>query len=112
MMSKIFLMMILFVSAIYIANAHAGESIAALDAVKALSGVYTGHWQMYGFDKDGNLKPTLAWDDVIKVENPQIGEDNLLKQRRAFCSVTDVMTFKYPAGILDRTVKFTEGFKI
>ncbi len=106
---------LLFIPCLMISGAKANENrTQAIEAVQALAGTYTGHWDMYGLDKMGQVikDPVLSWDDVITFENPQVGIDPNVNQQRAFGLVTDIMTYVVPAGIPVTTVHFTEGYKI
>jgi hypothetical protein len=106
---------LLFILCLTIPAARAAEhQPQAIEAVQALAGTYTGHWDMYGLDKTGQVikAPILSWDDVIIFEAPQVGIDPNINQQRAFGAVTDVMTYLVPAGIPVTTIHFTEGFKI
>jgi hypothetical protein len=86
---------LLFIPSLIISEARANENQSqAVEAVQALVGTYTGHWDMYGLDKTGqvNKTPILSWDDVMNLDTPQVGIDPNVNQKRAFGSVTDTMT--------------------
>jgi hypothetical protein len=106
---------LLFLFCLMMSEVRANEHrLQAIEAAQALAGTYTGHWDMYGLDKMGQVtkNPVLSWDDVNTFENPQVGIDPNINQQRAFGLVTDIMTYVVPAGIPVTTVHFTEGFKI
>src|SRR6476469_1729965 len=56
--------------------------------VKAIAGVYTGQWTLFGVDKSGNVIKRAAWTDTLTVTNPKVEAD------RAFVTVSDEMTYE------------------
>ena len=56
--------------------------------VRALEGMYTGSWAMYGMDDKGEVVKRMAWTDTMKAGSPEVKGD------RAYVTTTDEMTFE------------------
>ncbi len=56
--------------------------------VKDLVGTYTGSWQIYGLDANGQVIKQAAWTDTLKAENP------VVEKSRAFVTTSDEMIFE------------------
>jgi hypothetical protein len=56
--------------------------------VRALEGVYTGSWTMYGIDDKGEVVKKAAWTDTVNASGAEV------KDGRAFVKTVDEMTFE------------------
>jgi hypothetical protein len=60
--------------------------------VRALAGVYTGSWTMYGIDDKGQVVKKMAWTDTMKAGGAEV------KGGRAYVTTTDEMSFEGAKG--------------
>ncbi len=84
-------------------NSVAGQSREVPTEVSAIAGTFKGEWAMFGIDGKGEVVKRYAWTDVIKAENP------LVKDDRAFVTITDEMTFT-DSRIPPRKTTGSEGY--
>lgn len=75
------------------------------EEVNAIAGTYTGAWTLFGIDEKGQVSKRAGWTDVIKAETP------VVKNERAYVTVTDEMTFE-GGRIPPRKTQGTEGYFI
>lgn len=74
----------------------------AIDAAKAIVGKYTGKWELFGLDAQGEkIVLKSSWQDVLEAKDPVEQGD------RAFVTVTDVMNF---ADGKSYSITFPEGY--
>jgi hypothetical protein len=60
--------------------------------VRALVGVYTGSWTMYGIDDKGEVVKKMGWTDTVKAGGAKV------KDGRAYVTTVDEMTFEGAKG--------------
>jgi len=42
--------------------------------VKAMEGVYSGTWRMFGLNEKGEVVPKMTWTDVMEAKNSRMAE--------------------------------------
>jgi hypothetical protein len=102
MIPALFFVMMLAVALTAAAQEQARQAPAE---VKAIAGTYTGAWTIFGVDEAGQTVKRAAWTDVIKGENP------VVRNERAFVTITDEMTFE-GGRIPPRKTQGAEGYFI
>lgn len=72
-----------------------------LEAASALVGAYSGSWEAFGLDANGDVVSKSTWTDEVVAANPVVTKD------RAYVTVTDTLSIS-GGGMF--AVNFEEGF--
>jgi hypothetical protein len=70
------------------ADTKPDASTAVPKEVRALEGIYTGSWTLYGIDDKGKVVKRMGWTDTIKAGSAEVKGD------RAYVTTTDEMKFE------------------